>query len=65
MLLMSFGLYIDILNVSMRSRVIFCLYEHTKKYIGGKLEEFDFRNLENMFVIVSFPKMVPNGPPPM
>ena len=30
-----FGLYIDVLSVSMRFRVTFCIYEHIKRYIFG------------------------------
>ena len=30
--LVSFGQHIDVLNVSMRFNVVFCIYEHISKY---------------------------------
>ena len=33
--LVCFGLYIDVLSVSMRLRIVFCIYEHILKYTFG------------------------------
>ena len=55
-LLMCFGLYIDLLNVSMRFGVIFCIYEHIKKYmfrdVSEKFEMFGF--LKTFFCYFKF-----------
>ena len=36
-----FGLHIDILIASMRSSVIFCIYEHILKYVLGVFRMFE------------------------
>ena len=38
--LVCFGLYIDVLGVSMRFSIIFCMYEHIKKCIFGFFQQF-------------------------
>ena len=37
--LVCFELYIDVLSVPMRFSVIFCMYEHIKKYMWGIFEK--------------------------
>ena len=41
-----FGLYMDVLSVSMRFSVIFCIYEHIQKYICGFFENLDVSKFE-------------------
>ena len=51
------GLDIDVLSVSMRCRVIFCIYEHVKMYLSKIV-----RNFENMCSAIF---VQTNGPPPI
>ena len=53
------GLYIHVLNVSMRSSAIFCMYEYISKLVFGFLTKkemdisFLFEKSKTCFVIVS------------
>ena len=51
---MCFGLDIDVLSVSMRHSVIFCIYEHILKLIWGFLRKIrrNVWNFENRFFVI-------------
>ena len=59
--LVCFGLYINVLSVSIRFSAIFCIYEHIKKICLGLLDSFFNNHISKTWFVCT--KMVLNGFP--
>ena len=55
-LLVCFGLYIDVLSVSMRFNIIFCIYENIKNRILILLENMKVSSFGNFVCTKNGPK---------
>ena len=47
-------IYIDVLSISMRFSVVFCIYEHTRKHIVGLFRNFEFFKIPKTCFFVFF-----------
>ena len=49
-----FVLYIDILSVSMRFNIRFCIYEHVSKYLLKRVSNISFSEVTGMQTLMFF-----------
>ena len=55
MLLVCFVIYIDVLSVSMRFNIRFCIYEHIQNYVFATFLENNLSEMTGMFIVNAKP----------